>query len=67
MSTERSGGFFVLRCDECPETHDTEHSEFSEAWADAKTAGWRSFKVGTEWCHACPSCVEDFGKREKQK
>jgi hypothetical protein len=62
---ERQGGSIHFVCDECPDVFETDTEDFSPAWASAKQAGWRSFKIGTEWCHACPACVEKFSERQK--
>ena len=66
MSIERTGGrngTISFVCDECPEHLDTEQDDFGRAWAFAKSQGWRSFQVAGQWCHGCPSCVEDFAQR----
>ena len=60
MSTERQGGVLVFSCDKCPETYDATTGVWADAWQEAKSLGWRSYKTGTEWCHSCPDCIEEW-------
>lgn len=62
---QRDGGAIAFACDECPETYEATTENFNEAWQEVKAHGWRSFKIGTEWCHACPDCVKAFGDRQR--
>lgn len=59
MSSERNGGVVVFHCDSCPDSFESESSDFNTALADAKADGWRAYLVGNDWCHACPACRED--------
>lgn len=63
----RPNGPISFVCDECPEYLDTEQEDFARAWAFARSQGWRSFKVGTEWAHACPPCVAEFADRGRDR
>lgn len=53
---DRQGGEIVFECDSCDEVWESGTSEFNEAWAEAKSMGWRAKKVGNVWVHACPDC-----------
>lgn len=57
---------FVVTCDECPEHFDTECSDFAEAKAAAKKAGWRTY-IGPDnlWANSCMVCVADFAQRSR--
>lgn len=58
MSIEREGRQVTFCCDTCPEVSET-GDDFHELLAEAKAEGWRVFKVGDEWCHACPDCASN--------
>lgn len=64
MTYQKNG---VFSCDECPESIETDESEFRNAWNKAYAAGWRSF-LGPDklTAHACPVCVAEFAKGKKQ-
>ncbi len=53
---DRQAGWFVVECDKCAETFDTEEAEFYKALGSIKCEGWTSRKIGSEWTHSCPSC-----------
>jgi hypothetical protein len=53
---ERQGKQFWLTCDACPEALETDATNFAEANAARKNAGWAARKVGEEWIHLCPAC-----------
>jgi len=60
MTHQRRGNIQVFHCDGCPECYEGEPGEeFREVWALAREEGWRTFKVGQDWFHRCPACVED--------
>ncbi len=59
MSITRDNGEVVFNCDKCPEIVETGEEDFQEAFAGAKSEGWRAVKIGNEWEHRCPTCVED--------
>ena len=59
MSTDKVGNVNVWHCDSCAEHYEGEPGEdFAASWAAAKEDGWRAWRVGKEWCHACPACAE---------
>lgn len=60
---QRQDGQVVFECDTCPEELETEEDDFHAALAVFKRDGWRAEKVGSEWVHTCPSCVQDERKR----
>lgn len=62
MSTERQGGVLVFSCDKCAETYDASTGVWHDAWTEAKTEGWRAFRLGTDWCHSCPDCSQKFAQ-----
>ncbi len=62
MTTERQGGVLFFSCDKCPETYEASTGQFGAAWAEAKTEGWRAFKLGADWCHSCPDCSQRFAQ-----
>lgn len=53
---DRQNGDIIFECDHCGDTLDTETGDFSEAWAQAKSDGWNTRKVGSDWFHSCPGC-----------
>lgn len=53
---ERHGGKIIIECDSCPETFDSEETEFAVAWSEAKSKGWRTKRIGKDWVHGCPRC-----------
>lgn len=70
MSLEKDASTFIAQCDFCPDTHDTEESDFYSAVEAIKRVGWRVFKKGAEWFHKCGCCqaeaadARDFGDVE---
>lgn len=67
MTSERDDdGLIVFTCDKCPETLETEHDEWDTAWPVAKEAGWRAFRLGKDWRHSCPDCVEKWRQSQEQ-
>jgi len=50
---------FVVSCDECAETFDTDETEFGAALDALKKEGWKPVCHEGTWNHICPSCVED--------
>jgi hypothetical protein len=53
-----AGPFHDWTCDSCDAELQTEGDSFREAWDEAKTYGWRSFKDARgEWKHKCVECV----------
>lgn len=63
MTTQKIKDQITFSCDKCPEVYEparlglgSEPREWSEVWEDAKRAGWRALKNGSEWEHLCPSC-----------
>jgi predicted RNA-binding Zn-ribbon protein involved in translation (DUF1610 family) len=53
---DRQNGNLVFECDQCGEALESETSDFSFAWNQAKRDGWRAKKIGAEWVHECPNC-----------
>ena len=56
---DRQEGQIVFECDACGEVLETEEKEFSEAKRRLDAADWRARKVGSDWIHTCPDCVEN--------
>lgn len=46
-------------CDAC-DNRDEFIGEWKEAWDEAKSIGWRTYKENDEWKHKCPDCVERY-------
>jgi len=62
MSIDFYGLTFVVSCDSCSETLDTDKDRedgFQAAVDVAKRAGWRVSKDRGEWTHTCPCCCEN--------
>ena len=62
MTLDRQHGRLIVSCDSCDETFDSYHrpqdsDAFDVFWGRCKSEGWRAFKVGGEWEHACPKCA----------
>lgn len=53
---DRQHNAIVFECDGCPETLETDESEFSDAMAQLRREGWKAEKVGDEWVHLCVTC-----------
>ena len=62
MSINFLGITFVVDCDFCSESLDTDRTRddgFMAAVAVLKREGWRAIKDGHEgWLHKCPACQE---------
>jgi hypothetical protein len=57
MSVLRQHGQIVFECDACGDTHESGTTDFHDAYADAKDAGWVSFKNDEgDWEHRCEAC-----------
>ena len=56
MSVDRQQGWVVFLCDQCPSGIHTQTSDFGDAWAIARRAGWRHECVEEGWTHSCPAC-----------
>ncbi len=54
---DRDGDLVTFRCDECGES-EVEGFSFEEALEEMKASGWRIEKVGSDWRHTCPDCLE---------
>ncbi len=58
MTIDHHAGEIGLTCDDCGEPHTaTSAQDRVILLADAKADGWRTYKVGERWHHACPACV----------
>lgn len=55
----RQGGRIQIECDACDEVFKGDSGEWDEVWPEAKSEGWTTRKIGTEWLHRCPSCGAD--------
>lgn len=59
---DRQHGHLVMCCDTCGEIREAEPGvdacpAFFDAFIEgAKAEGWKPYKVGNEWRHACPEC-----------
>lgn len=56
----REGGIsgFDMDCDECGESQFFDRTYFADFIAEAKAAGWKTYKDdGGEWANLCPKCV----------
>jgi hypothetical protein len=58
MLVERQEGTIWFLCDSCADSLDTEETDFSEAVATMRGAGWNAQRVGEpgDWLHRCPEC-----------
>lgn len=60
---EKSGSTFYASCDFCPDSVDTQETEFLSAVEAIKRLAWKVFKKMGEWFHKCGCCqAEDGGK-----
>lgn len=53
---DRQYGKFVVQCDRCGETRETDTKDFDEACEAMRLAGWHARKIGRDWIHGCPDC-----------
>lgn len=56
---EQRHGIFTIYCDErkCQESEEFDtDNDFRSFIDEAKAAGWRVYKDGSNWAHKCPSC-----------
>lgn len=53
---DRQHGEFVVECDACGATLETETKDFDEARACMQRNEWRVRKIGRDWIHGCPRC-----------
>lgn len=63
MSLEFYGITYVVDCDFCSTTFDTDCDRddgFYAAVEAVKREGWKVFKDGGDWSHKCPCCQEDM-------
>jgi predicted RNA-binding Zn-ribbon protein involved in translation (DUF1610 family) len=60
MTIRRIGGCVAFECDECGDVLETRETEFQEALAESREAGWRY--LGDE-LHSCPECDERTAER----
>jgi hypothetical protein len=68
MTIKKDGRTFVVHCDECPESLDTDRDDHQRAVATIRYRGWRTFKgPDGEWANACPACVEHFARQQRTK
>jgi hypothetical protein len=59
MITKQTFGF-IAECDSCSSEEDMPDAEsFQEAVNQIKGQGWNIRKVGNDWTHVCPSCLQD--------
>lgn len=57
MSVTFGDNSHQLECDLCSRKPEYYFGDWQEAWKTAKADGWRAWKDGDDWCHACPDCV----------
>lgn len=62
MTTHANKDGTTFSCDDCSEAFEPEPltEDFSEAWSQARAAGWRVTQIKGVWNHFCPACVEEF-------
>lgn len=60
LETEGFLGPYVIECDECHDTEETDCFNFMGALNKMKSLGWRPrFNESTEsWDHLCPDCKD---------
>ena len=58
MASEREGRIWRFNCDgpRCHKNHESEDTDFGEAWQAAQADGWVNYQQGSEWKHLCPTC-----------
>lgn len=64
---ERHGGTIELVCDDCGTTwpESAEADDRAILLADAKRAGWRTFRRDGHWRHACPACTAAWAAEQR--
>ena len=67
MAVEKVDGLAIMRCDECEQftIGPVAVKNVDELRRDAKAAGWRTYRLGTEWINACENCVRRFAQRQR--
>lgn len=53
---DKQYGKFVVECDSCGETLQTDTKDFDEAREAMRLASWKVRKIGRDWIHGCPEC-----------
>lgn len=56
MSAHRIKGEVSFSCDECPETLETEKTNFDAALRVLERAGWKLLRRNRQWENMCPAC-----------
>lgn len=56
---DRQYGKVTFECDSCGELLETDESDWTDAQAHFRSAGWLAQKVGQEWLHTCDTCKDD--------
>lgn len=59
IEKDRDTGNLVAHCENCSEIYESDGNDFHAIVEEIKQAGWKIEKVGSDWQHFCPSCVED--------
>lgn len=54
---DRQRGKIVYECDTCDAVFETESSELDEARMMLEAEGWRTYRLGDQWCHSCEKCT----------
>ena len=65
MSIERQGREVVFHCDSCADFIETEETDFNDAFNTFRANNWKAVKIGTEWTHKCPVCVEGAAQAKR--
>ncbi|WP_439392362.1 hypothetical protein ACRQ5Q_22465 [Bradyrhizobium sp. PMVTL-01] len=53
---DRQHGKFVVECDSCGDTLQTDTRDFEEAREVMRLNDWKARKIGRDWIHGCPEC-----------
>lgn len=58
MSIQRDRTYITFECDGCGDQYATMENDFRDALDKIKSEDWQVRRIGSEWMHVCPDCIE---------
>jgi len=60
MTIQRTHGEVEFHCDgkSCHEVYETGEKDWNTAYSEFSESDWQTRKVGREYIHICPDCIE---------
>lgn len=65
MTLDYIRGDIYFSCDSCPETLETDTSNFHSARNVLFRNDWKAYKSGETWRHRCDTCIENAATKRK--